>query len=101
MSMLERLDRVTIELSRSTVILPWYCRDELLAEMQHVESADITIRAFENAGSSAAVRLHRSDKEVLVEVIDGWISREPDDELPVGISELRSALLDDLHDVPE
>jgi len=70
MPMPERLNRVTVALSTTTVEIPWDTRDQLLAEMRHLDGAKPTIQAFTGAGASAPVVLRQADKELLVQVMN-------------------------------
>jgi hypothetical protein len=59
--------------------------------------------AFEAVGTSRPVRLTQAQKMALTLAIDVWggeVEGGLTDGLPEGIFELRSALLDDLHDNP-
>ena len=96
-----RLDRVTISLWRGPFELPWHSSTALLHEMGRLDDAQNAIRTFNDAGASSPVRLDRSDKAMLVQVIDTWVGEAGQEELPRGIWELRAALLDDLHDIVE
>ena len=68
--------------------------------MSHLDSADTAIRAFNDAGASSPVRLAQYDKQLVFQVIESWADDVDADELPLGVWELRCALLDDLHDLP-
>jgi hypothetical protein len=96
----ERLDRVTVRYSRGEVVLPWHSRDQLLAEIRHLESGQGVRGAFEAVGASRPVTLGSADdKGLVVKAIDVWMGNVGGpDRLPVGIFELRNALIDDLHD---
>jgi len=100
MPMPERLDRVEISLSRGIVELPFDGRNELIDVMREVDGAAGAIRAFHAAGASPPVTLRRTDKRLLVEVIDRWTLTVPALKLPAGVWELRNALFDDLVDTP-
>ena len=60
------------------------------------DDAEPAPKALHAAGASAHVQLRRDDKRLLVEVIDIWAKNVPLAELPDGIRDLRSALLNDL-----
>jgi hypothetical protein len=82
-------------------VLPWSSREALFEELRSAESVHEVGRAFEDAGTSAPVLLTQEQKGGLIEIIEVWAGRVeggPTAGLPAGISELRNALYDDLHD---
>ena len=96
-----RLDRVTITLWRGPIELAWYSREQLIEELTSLEGTEHVVRAFNAVGASAPVRLGRPEKELLIETIDRWATDTDVDELPIGVWDLRCALVDDLAVVTE
>ena len=64
--------------------------------MSSVEGTEEVVDAFTAVGASAPVRLGRPQKVLLVEMIDRWAADIGAEDLPVGVWELRCALVDDL-----
>ena len=64
--------------------------------MTSLEGTEQVVRAFNAVGASAPVRLGRPEKELLIEMIDRWAADIDVDELPIGVWDLRCALVDDL-----
>jgi len=89
---------VEVACSRGAVTIPRSSRDELLAQIKHLHSADGVRSAFDAAGAPAPVKLAAADKELLIEVINVWMQSVGRDDLPDGIFDLRNALYDDMHD---
>ena len=97
----ERLDRVTIPLSRETITLSWDTRTALLEQMKHLDSCRPIRDAFDAVGATRPVRLTHEQKSTLITVIEHWGSQVRGglvDGLPEGLFDLRNALHDDLHD---
>jgi hypothetical protein len=97
----ERLDRVAIATSRTTVELPWGSRDKLLHELRNLDGGDAIRTAFDAVGASRPVPLSSGDQTVLLEAIDGWAQSVTVDELPDGVWALRNALAVELHGDPD
>jgi len=97
----ERLDRVAIATSRTTIELPWSSRDRLLHEVRNLDGADAIRTAFEAVGASRPVPLSRDNQQLLFEAINGWAQSVTVDELPAGIWDLRCALADEFDDEPD
>ena len=97
----ERLDRVAITTTRTTIELPWSSRDRLLHEIRNLDGADKIRTAFEAVGASRPVPLSRDDQVLLYKAIDLWADSVTVDELPDGIWDLRCALADEFHDEPD
>ena len=91
-----RLDRVTITLWSGPVYLRWDSRIQLVDEMSSVDGTEHVVRAFNAVGASAPVRLGRPEKELVIEVVDRWAADIGPEQLPAGVWDLRSALVDDL-----
>jgi hypothetical protein len=95
----ERLDTVAVAYSRGVVEIPWDSRDQLLAEIRHLDSAQPTIAAFEAVGASRPVTLDNDQASLVIQAIDVWMRNVGGpDKLPGGIFALRNALIDQLHD---
>jgi hypothetical protein len=93
----ERLDRVAIATSRTTVELPWSSRDRLLHEIRNLDGAEAIRTAFGAVGASRPVPLSRDDQVLLFEAISAWANSVTVEELPEGVWNLRNALVDELH----
>jgi hypothetical protein len=91
----ERLDRVAIATSRGTFELPWSSRDQLLHEIRSLGSAEPIRNAFRAVGASRPVPLSRADQLLLFDAIDAWAQSVTVDNLPVGVWQLRCALVDE------
>ena len=92
----DRPNRVTITLWRGPVVIPWDSRVQLVEEMSTIEGTEQVVRAFNAVGAAAPVRLGRPEKELVIEVVDRWAADIGPEQLPTGVWDLRSALLDDL-----
>lgn len=99
----ERLDQVTIPLSRETIELPWDSRTALLEQIKHLESCRPIRDAFDAVGATRPVELTPEQKGTLIEIINHWSTqvRGGYDSLPEGLGNLRHALHDDLHDLAQ
>lgn len=102
----ERLDQVTVRLTRSDVPLPWTSRDALLDRLgRHPlgeHDADRSVRkAFEDVGATRPVTLTLNEKGHLLKLLEAWTLEVGRDELPGAIFDLRNVLHDDLHDAAE
>jgi hypothetical protein len=96
-----RIDTVTIPLSREKIELPWESQQALLSQFSHLDSLRSLREAFQAVGTSRPVELTREQKGHLLQVIEHWAIAGGFAELPVGIYELRNALIDDLHDASD
>ena len=92
----ERLDRVAIATSRTTIELPWSSRDQLLHEIRNLGGADEIRHAFEAVGASRPVPLNLANKTLLYEAINAWAQSVTTAGLPKGVWALRCALAKDL-----
>ena len=94
-----RIDTVTIALGHGDVVIPWTSREALLARLDEHDAAWL---AFQNAGTSAPVKLTSAQRMNLTHVIVEWAMAAPGgyDDLPKGIADLRNELRDDLPDKP-
>lgn len=92
----ERLDRVQITTSSGTLEIPWETRDQILEQLGKRRDALPIIRAFEAVGATRPVELDTMGRALLVEALGSWIDRLDADQVPAGLAELRTALLDDL-----
>jgi hypothetical protein len=91
----ERLDWVTVALSRGHVEIPWASRDELLERLRTVHSAAGVVTAFEAVGASQPVTLNADQETTLHEVVRNWFNEVGADNLPPGIATLRYRLIDE------
>src|SRR4051794_24763614 len=92
----DRLNQVTIRLQHGSVELPWGSRERLLDEINSLEGTEQVVSAFTAVGASAPVNLGRTEKVLLVEMIDRWAADIGTEQLPVGVWDLKCALVDDL-----
>ena len=92
----ERLDRVHVATSNGSIEIPWTTRDEILERLRQRRDALPIIRAFEAVGATRPVELDTNGKALLIEALGSWIDRADANEVPAGLAELRTALLDDL-----
>ena len=94
-----RIEKVTIALAHGDVVIPWASREALLARFDERDAARL---AFENAGTSAPVKLTSAQRMNLTHVIVEWAMAAAGgyDDLPEGIADLRNELRDDLPDAP-
>jgi hypothetical protein len=94
--MQRRIDRVRISLTgREPIEIGWSSRDLLLDEIAHLKSSRAIRDRFEAVGTFAPVDLSAEQKRELLEAINDWGVRAPDD-LPEAIEELRAGLDDDV-----
>lgn len=91
----ERRDWIEIALSRDVVTLPWASRDSLLEQLTRGAAREIR-PAFEAHGAEP-IKLTLDEKVELARVIETWSGIVGGyGGLPVGVFNLRNALLDDL-----
>ena len=96
--------RVTVELSRRDVMLPWNTRDALLAALRNHPRGDdgpaAEIRkAMEDIPATSPVLLTLEHKMYLLRVLGEWSDAAGGyDAMPPGLFELRNALMDELRD---
>jgi hypothetical protein len=91
-------DEVRIELRRGVVSIPPSSCDALVEELGSRDSTSDVRELFVAAGTTRPVRLTDPQKRELRNAISFWAVEQGGgyDELPDGISALRSALQDDL-----
>src|SRR5690349_9817667 len=96
----ERLDRVTIQLASrpEPCVISWAARDELIFRLQLQAEGASAVEAFRAVGASSPVRLSVDEKEQLLIAVDEWMRAVGSDELPPEVFDLRSVLINDLHD---
>ena len=93
-------DEVRVALRRGIVAIPWSSREALLGRFRNLTSMHDIVDAFQAVGTTQPVRLTDPQKALLLNLINFWADHiDGHDELPEGISELRNALHDDLHQV--
>jgi hypothetical protein len=98
--MQERVDRITVALSRGDVTLTWDSRQALMARLQHVQSSSCIRATFDAVGATSAVELNPAQRATLIGVLGEWsLGRGADKAMPEGLIELRDALSDDLADL--
>ena len=96
--------RVTVELRRRDVMLPWDTRDALLAALRENPrdddgSAGEIRKAIEDIPATSPVLLTLEHKMYLLRVLGEWSDAAGGyDAMPPGLFELRNALMDELGD---
>jgi hypothetical protein len=96
----DRLDRVLIQLASvdEPLVISWDARDELVRRLDGKTDGISAAKAFRDVGASSPVRLTIDEKEQLAIVIAEWMYDLGSGYLPDGVFDLRSALINDLHD---
>ena len=94
----ERVDKVTIALSRTELVIPWDSREKLINEIRHDPAAAPVVKAFQGAGTSTPVLLDLAGKDLLVTAIERWMNDVTLAGLPDGLFDLRNELRDDVYD---
>jgi hypothetical protein len=96
----DRLDRVQIQFASvdEPIVISWDTRDELVDRLRLRADGATAVEAFRAVGASSPVRLTIDEKEQLLIVIDEWMCELGSGYLPDGVFDLRSALINDLHD---
>ena len=96
----DRLDQITVALSRGDVTLSWDTRQALMARLQHVQSTSNLRATFEAVGATRPVELNPAQRATLLGLLDEWsLGRDTDEAMPEELLELRNALRDDLADL--
>jgi hypothetical protein len=92
-----RIDRVTFLGARpaTTIVIPWISRQLLLDRLKAADGADDVVTAIKGPGTSAPIRLTKTQKRRLLEVCERWLWEGGTTGLPDGIFELRNALVDE------
>jgi hypothetical protein len=91
----ERLDRVVVVTSHTTVGISWTSRDALLERLERQPGAAEIMQVFETVGASRPVHLTNEQEVVLHEIVQAWCNEVGARNLPPGIAELRHALKDE------
>jgi len=95
-----RIDKVTIALSRTDVVIPWDSREKLIDRIHRDPAAEPTVVAFQGAGTTAPVRLDLAGKRLLLDEIQQWISDGTLASLPDGLYDLRNELRSEVSSYP-
>ncbi len=90
----ERLNHVTIALSRGSITISWDARQALLTRLQHVQSTSRIRASFHAVGATRPVELHPGQKVALVKMLEEWWDEGTG--MPIELAALRAALKDDL-----
>jgi hypothetical protein len=77
-------------------VISWETHEEILARLTPAQAA--VGDAFRAVAASSPVRFTIDEKEQLLIAIDEWMRDVGSDRLPDGVFDLRSALINDLHD---
>jgi len=96
-AMPDRLDTITVALSRGDVTISWDARQALLARLQHVNDSSSLRAMFEAVGATRPVELNPAQRATLLGLLDEWTLE--DDALPTDLIGLRDALSEDLADL--
>ena len=91
----DRISRIQVRTRNGDIDLPWDSREPLLDRLRSLDADDV-VKRFTNVGTSTPVELDDSQKQVVIDVIDGWIHDAGRVALPDGLLELRLRLADDL-----
>src|SRR6187397_543145 len=97
MQMPERLDTITIALSRGNVTISWPEREALMDRLQRVSESSSLRAMFEAVGASGPVELNPAQRATLLGLLDEWTLE--DDDVPADLIELRKELTEDLADL--
>ena len=96
-AMPDRLDTITVALSRGDVTISWDARQALLARLQHVNDSSSLRAMFEAVDATRPVELNPAQRATLLGLLDEWTLE--DDALPADLIGLRDALSEDLADL--
>ena len=96
-AMPDRLDTITVALSRGDVTISWDARQALLARLQHINDSSSLRAMFEAVGATRPVELNPAQRATLLGLLDEWTLE--DDALPADLIGLRDALSEDLADL--
>jgi len=96
----ERFNRVRIQLTSQPdpIVLSWDTSRELIRRLDARDDGASAANAFRAVGASRPARFTIDEKEQLAIVVDEWMDDVGRDLLPDGVFDLRSALINDLHD---
>jgi hypothetical protein len=94
----ERLNRITIALNTTDVVLTWDERDRLMARLQHARSRARIRDSIQAVGATRPVELKAGQRAALLNVLEEW-SRDGggDGAMPEGLHHLHTALIEDLN----
>jgi len=96
----DRLDTITVALSRGDVTISWEARQALLARLQHVNESSSLRAMFEAVRATRSVELNPAQRATLLGVLDEWtLDRDTWEGMPEALLELRNALSEDLADL--
>ena len=71
-AMPDRLDTITVALSRGDVTISWDARQALLARLQHVNESSSLRAMFEAVGATRPVELNPAQRATLLGLLDEW-----------------------------
>jgi hypothetical protein len=94
----DRLNRVQIWLTslEEPMVVSWETREQILGRLTPTQAA-VGV-AFRDVGASRPVMLSSAEKRQLLVLIDGWREDVGVAQIPDGVVDLRSGLIDDLYD---
>jgi hypothetical protein len=92
----DRLDKVTIALSRRDIVIDWDTRQALMARLLHVKTRARIRDTFQAVGATRPVELKPGQRATLLQVLDDW-SADGDSSAPMPeeLFTLRDALADE------
>ena len=93
----ERLDRVTVALSRGNITISWEARQTLLTRLQHVQETAKIRASFDAVGASGPVVLRPGQKLALLRMLEEWW--DEGSRMPIELAALHDALKDDVADL--
>ena len=96
----ERLDQITVALSRGDIAISWEARQALMARLQHVHDSSSLRATFDAVGASRPVELNPAQRATLLGLLQEWtLGQDADEAMPAELNELRDALREDLADL--
>ena len=92
----DRLDRVTIALSRGDIVIDWETRQALMARLLHVGTRARIRDSFQAVGATRPVELRPGQRAALLQVLDDWSAdADASARMPEELFILRDALADE------
>ena len=92
----DRLDKVTIALSRGDIVIDWDTRQALMARLLHVGTRARIRDTFQAVGATRPVELRPGQRAALLQVLDDWLADNTGyAPMPEELFTLRDALADE------
>ena len=93
----ERVDQITVALSRGDVTLTWDVRRALVDRLHHVHDSSSLRATFDAVGATHPVELNPAQRATLLGLLEEWtLGHDTDEAMPAELTELRDALSEDL-----